>query len=144
MAENNLVYTVLIVLIAVLILNPGFTGNFNYKIASSYGPSEVDQIVTPTESGKVIVVPSFREGLGDGSIIADVEACIGDKKVGSEGRISTLTEASDSAVSIADTACYLECVRYGGSISPLFKHSQLESVYIHTCAKIRTQCYCTI
>ena len=143
MAENNLIYIVLVVL-AVLIFNPGLTGNFNYSVASSYGPSETDKLVAPGESGRIVVIPSFRHDLGEGSITADAETCIGDAKSSESGRIGSLTDAANEALHIADTACYYECLRYGGSISPLFGRQPLESAYPHSCSKVRTSCFCTI
>lgn len=146
MAENNTIYTVLIVIVAILLLNSGLTGNFNYRVSSSYGPTETDSIVSTTDYGKILVVPSFGEKTGDGSIFADAEVCTGDKEFGTNGlgRVSGLTEAEEEAYKVAETACYYECARLGGSISPLFKRQVIPSLYQHTCKRVNVECYCTI
>lgn len=143
--KNNILHLVLIIFAAVLIFNPALTGNLQYNVASSYGPSKSDNFITSTEPGRVVVVPSFGEKSGDGTVNADVEVCIGDTKLGdSAGKISSLTEAEEAAISLADTSCYLECLRFGGSVSPLFTRQSLDSRLIHTCRRVNVQCYCTI
>lgn len=143
--KNNILHLVLIILAAVLIFNPSLTGNLQYNIASSYGPSKSDNFIASAEPGRVVVVPSFGEKSGDGTVNADVEVCIGDAKLGgSAGKISSLTEAQEAAISLADTSCYLECLRFGGSISPLFTRQLLDSRYVHTCKRVNVQCFCTI
>src|SRR5574341_697796 len=143
--KNNTLHLVLVILAAVLIFNPALTGNLQYNVASSYGPSKFDNFVASSEPGKIVVVPSFGEKDGKGTVNADVEVCIGDAKLGDEnGRISSLTEAEKAAISLADTSCYLECLRFGGSISPLYTRQSIDSRLTHTCRRVNVQCYCTI
>lgn len=144
--KNNTLYLVLIILAAVLIFNPGITGNLQYNVASSFGPSRLDGLVAPAESGRLVVIPSFGEKSGKGQIIADAELCIGDTRELKDQiiKISSLTEAQEAAVSLADKSCYLECLRFGGSISPLFTRQALNSEHPNSCSRVQVQCSCTI
>jgi hypothetical protein len=144
--KNNTLYLILVILAAVLIFNPSLTGNLQYNVSSSYGPSKLDNYFAPTEEGSLVVVPSFGEKSGSGNILVDSEVCIGDVSESSEQivKISTLTEAQKTAISLGDRACYLECLRFGGSISPLFTRQALESRYPNACSRVKVQCSCNI
>lgn len=144
--KNNTLYLILVILAAVLIFNPSLTGNLQYNVSSSYGPSELDNYFAPTEEGRIVIVPSFGEKSGEGNILVDSEACIGDVSEGGDQivKISTLTEAQETAISLGDRACYFECLRFGGSINPLFTRQGLESRYPNACSRVQVQCSCSI
>lgn len=144
--KNNTLYLILVILAAVLIFNPSLTGNLQYNVSSSYGPSELDNYFAQTEEGRIVIVPSFGEKTGEGSILVDSEACIGDVSESADGltKISTLTEAQEAAIGIGDKACQVECFRFGGSISPLFTRQSIDSRYPNTCSRVQVQCSCRI
>ena len=144
--KNNTLYLILVILAAVLVFNPALTGNLQYNVSSSFGPSKLDNYFAPTEGGKLVVVPSFGEKFGSGTIVADAELCIGDTRELKDQiiKISSLIEAQEAAVSLADKACFTECYRFGGSTSPLFTRQALNSEYPNSCSRVQVKCSCTI
>lgn len=146
MTDKTLTYAIVAVVAAVFLLNPGITGNAQFTVDSSYGPSKFDNIVRSEEFGTIFIVPSLGEKSGTGKIFTDAEVCIGDKQLGTngEGVINSLSQSEAAAIELAETACYVECLRFGGRIGSAFTRKFLDTPYRNICKRVKVECTCRI
>ena len=131
--------------LAFFLLNPGITGNAQFDVDSTFGPSKFDAIVQSEEFGKIFVVPSTKEKVGSGKIFTDAEVCIGDRELGAgAGEIISLSQSERAAVDLAETACYIECLRFGGRIGPQFTRRLVDTPYRNICKRVKVTCNCKV